>query len=110
MDDLLIQQLQVVLADSVAMLALAERAEWDELVTRELARQQKIAALRQAHPDQSLVPASEPWKSQAVDAIQRILDCDDKTRHLAQQWMTTLATDLGELQRARKVGQAYLGG
>lgn len=110
MDDLLIQQLQAVLADSVAMLDLAERAEWDELVNREQARQTKIAALRQAHPDQSLVPASEPGRSQAIEAIQRILDLDDRTRSLTQQWMTTLANDLGELQRARKVGQAYLGG
>lgn len=109
MDAAVVEILQAVLADSTAMLVLAENSEWDALLVKEQLRQEKIASLRELCGNQPLLPASDPWRSQAVDAMEQIISLDKKTQGLAEQWMDRLAQDLGELHKAKKVGQAYLG-
>ena len=110
MPPLPISELHALVNDSANMLALAEAGEWDALVALEHERQDKLGRLREQALDKMLLPATEPERGEAIHLIQEILRLDECTRNLAERWMSQLSRDLGELQRARKVGQAYLSG
>lgn len=110
MPPLPISELQTLLSDSANMLAMAEAGDWDALIAMEHERRGKIGRLRELAIDEALLPAAEPDRGEAIHLIQEILRLDEQTRRLAERWMSQLSQDLGELQRARKVGQAYLGG
>jgi flagellar protein FliT len=97
-----------ILSRSREMLALAQSQEWDALVDNELLRRDIVARLRQtleAHPD--LLQGPEKARSEAL--IREILDLDNQTRTMAQQWMEEIEHRLSSVTTTRRLKNTYLG-
>lgn len=102
-----LDELNSTLVISKRMLSMAETGDWDNLVECERERQKLIGDLRRRAEKASLIPEGSPERERALQLVAEILETDRQTEHLAKSWMSQIANDLGEIERARRVSAAY---
>lgn len=98
-----IQHLERILVDSLAMLAAASEGRWDDLIALGTRRAESVEAAASL-PVMTFNTRLQQHKSRL---IAEIASTDERTRALVQTWMGELHGVLTSVQVERKLSQAY---
>lgn len=94
------QDAEKLLALTQAMLAAAERRDWERLAALEAERSGLVAACFEP-------PRSSRDSAAMVGCIRRMLDLDRRVIALAENGLRDLAGEIADLERGRRARRAY---